>query len=353
MTADTEHLLHTLRAQGRFCGASGSTMYDELFELVASDVEGGGIFAAILSGHEDVPSREAVPLRLLGGLHRLVLDGRAAALRRWYPSIGGTWDGRGAWPEIKLVAADHAESLRAALGQPPQTNEVGRSAALIGALLRVNHESDFPIRLFEIGSSAGLNLRADHYHYRYGGGQWGPVDSPVVIDDAWQGRLPPTGSVRIAERRGYDIAPLDVTGVTGADGEMTALSYVWPDQAARLDRLRGAIAVARKVPAQLVRQSAAAAVAGLTLADGALTVLWHSITWQYLSEEQRVAVRSRVDALGERADASSPFAHLTMEPARDGPGSPLKFLVRARCWPGGQHTVLGECHPHGPPVNWQ
>ena len=61
-----EHLLHTLRSQGRFCGASGSTMYDELFELVARDVEAGGVFAAILSGHEDDPSREAVPLRLLG-----------------------------------------------------------------------------------------------------------------------------------------------------------------------------------------------------------------------------------------------------------------------------------------------
>lgn len=325
-------------------------MYDELFELVATDVETGGIFAAILSGHEDDPAREAVPLRLLGGLHRLVLDGRAAALRRWYPSTGGTWHAADAWPQITVAATDHAESLRAALHQPPQTNEVGRSAALIGALLRVNHETQLPIRLFEFGSSAGLNLRADRYHYRYHGGQWGPKDSPVIIDEAWHGRLPPTGSVHIVERRGFDIAPLDVTGV---DGEMTALSYVWPDQAARLRRLRGAIAVARKVPAHLVQQTAADAVAGLTLADGALTVLWHSITWQYLSQEQRAGVRAGVDSLAAHADTASPFAHLTMEPARDGPGGPLKFLVRARCWPGGELAVLGECHAHGPPVNWQ
>ncbi|HEV7580075.1 MAG TPA: DUF2332 family protein [Mycobacterium sp.] len=353
MNATNEHLLHTLRSQGRFCGASGSTMYDELFELVACDVEAGGVFAAILSGHEDDPSREAVPLRLLGGLHRLVLDGRAPALRRWYPSTGGTWDAGSAWPEIKIVAADHADALRAALGQPPQTNEVGRSAALIGALLHVNRETAFPIRLFEVGSSAGLNLRADQYHYRYGGGHWGPIDSPVIIDDAWHGRLPPSASVQIVERQGYDIAPIDVTGVTGADGEMTALSYVWPDQAARLQRLRGAIAVARKMPAQLVRRTAADAVAGLTLADGSLTVLWHSITWQYLSQDERAAVRDGVNALGAQADARSPFAHLTMEPARSGPGSALKFLVRARRWPGGHPVVLGECHPHGPPVNWQ
>jgi hypothetical protein len=345
----SEHLLHTLRSQGRFCGASGSPMYDELFGLVAADVEAGGVFASILSGHEDDPSREAVPLRLLGGLHRLVLDGRASALRRWYPSTGGTWDAESAWPEIMRTARDHTDTLRAALDQPPQTNEVGRSAALIGGLLRLNRGFDWPVRLFEIGSSAGLNLRADHYRYHYDGGQWGPVDSPVTIDDAWHGQLPPEDAVRIVERHGYDIAPIDVADT---DGEMTALSYVWPDQAARLNRLRGAIAVARQVPAQLYRQRAGDAVAGLTLAGGALTVLWHSITWQYLSADEQAAIRDNVDALGAQADASSPFAHLTLEPARDGPGTPIKFLVRARRWPGGELEILGECHPHGAPVNW-
>jgi hypothetical protein len=280
----------------------------------------------------------------------LVLDGRAPALRPWYPSTGGNWDAETAWPEILLTAANHTEALRAALGQPPQTNEVGRSAALIGGLLRINRGFGFPVRLFEIGSSAGLNLRADHYRYHYAGGRWGPVDSPVTIYDAWHGQLPPKGAVRIVERHGYDIAPIDVTGT---DGEMTALSYVWPDQSARLDRLRGAIAVARNVPARLVRQTAADAVAGLTLADGALTVLWHSITWQYLSDEEREAIRDSVDALAEQADGSSPFAHLTLEPARDGPGMPIRFLVRARSWPGGELRLLGECHPHGPPVSWQ
>ena len=344
-----EHLVHTLRSQGLFCAASGSAMYGELFELVASDVEAGGVFAAILSGHEEDPSRDAVPLRLLGGLHRLVLDGRAAHLRRWYPSTGGTWDAGAAWPEILGIASGHSDALRSALDQPPQTNEVGRSAALIGGLLRINHEFDFPIRLFEIGTSAGLNLRADHYHYRFGEFQWGPADSPVTIDDAWHGVLPPGGGTRVVERHGYDIAPIDVTGT---DGEMAVVSYVWPDQEARLKRLRGAIEVARGVPARLERKTAADAVAGLTLTDGALTVLWHSITWQYLSAEQRAAVSAYVDALGESASLRSPFAHLTMEPARDGPGTPIKFLVRARRWPGGDLEVLGECHPHGPPVNW-
>ncbi|OBH54884.1 hypothetical protein A5682_01750 [Mycobacterium mantenii] len=345
----TEHLVHTLRSQGRFCDSSGSRMYGELCELVAGDVEAGGVFATVLSGREDAPSGDAVPLRLLGGLHRLVLDGRAARLRRFYPSTGGAWDAGSAWPEILDTVAGHVDVLRAALGRPPQTNEVGRSAALIGGLLHINSEFGLPIRLFEIGSSAGLNLRADHYRYHFAGGHWGPADAAVTIDDAWRGALPPRRELRIVVRHGYDIAPIDV-GHT--DGEMTVLSYVWPDQGARLARLRGAIEVARRVPAGLERRSAADAVAGLTLTDGALTVLWHSITWQYLSADERGAVLAHVDTLAGRADARSPFAHLTMEPARDGPGAPIKFVVRARCWPHGDPQVLGECHPHGPPVDW-
>ncbi len=107
------------------------------------------------------------------------------------------------------------------------------------------------------------------------------------------------------------------------------LSYVWPDQAARLARLRGAIEVARRVPATLERRTAADAVGRLSLAEGALTVLWHSITWQYLSAGERAAVCAGVDALGARAGASAPLVHLN--------GGP---------------RVLAQCHPHGPPVDW-
>lgn len=212
---------------------------------------------------------------------------------------------------------------------------MGRSAALIGGLLHLK-QSGLPIRLFEIGSSAGLNLRADHYLYRFAGSQWGPPDSPVAIDDAWRGALPPGRDVRIAERCGYDIAPIDV-GDT--DGELTVLSYVWPDQAARLARLRGAIEVARRVPARLERRTAAGAVAGLRVADGALTVLWHSITWQYLSADERDAVRAHVDALAARAarahrSPTSRWSRRAMGPApRSG----------SRCAPAAGRTANRAC----------
>jgi hypothetical protein len=343
-------LLRALQLQAQLCTGLGSPMYGEMLDRVAADVEAGGVFAAILSEHQDDAGRLAVPLRLLGGLHRLALDGRAVALRRWYPSTGGRWDVREAWPDIARAAGEHADYLRATLDQPPQTNEVGRSAALIGGLLVLAHRFDLPIRLFEIGCSAGLNLRADQYRYSYPGGQWGPADSPVIIDDAWRGQLPPAAHLRIAQRQGYDIAPLDATS---RDGELTLLSYVWPDQPERLERLRGAIAIARRVPAPLRRDNAVDAVAALSVTTDALTVLWHSIMWQYLSADDQAAVLAGVDALGAQARTDAPFAHLMLEPARRTPDSPVEFAVRARCWPSGDDTLLGTCSPHGPPVNWE
>ena len=325
-------------------------MYGDLLTLVADDIEAAGVFATILAGHEDASGRMALALRLLGGLHRLALDGRAAALHQWYPSTGGRWNAEAAWPEIVLAATEHAGYLREALEQPPQTNEVGRSAALIGGLLLLNRRFDAPIRLCEIGCSAGLNLRADHYRYRRPDGEWGPPDSPVVVDDAWRGPLPPSAQLQIIERQGFDIAPLDATS---AEGELTLLSYVWPDQQARLDRLRGAIDIARRIPAELHRRNAIDAVSDLDVASGTLTVLWHSIMWQYLSVSEQQTVAAEVDELAARATPDAPFAHLTLEPHRRTADAAVEFAVRARSWPAGEDRVLGVCSPHGPPVVWE
>ena len=104
-----EPLVRHLRMQGQVCVSLGSPMYGDMLDRVAADVEAGGVFAAILSGHEDDPDRLALPLRLLGGLHRLALDGHAPALRRWYPSTGGHWDAKRRGPTSPLTAADYTD----------------------------------------------------------------------------------------------------------------------------------------------------------------------------------------------------------------------------------------------------
>jgi hypothetical protein len=116
-----------------------------------------------------------VHVRLLAAIHRLVLTG---ALRSWLSSIrtlGGSADPSGAWLVFEPVLAQHVEELREALHVPPQTNEVGRSAALLVGLFHAVRRTELSnVRLLEPGSSAGLNLLVDGFYFAAGAPETGP-----------------------------------------------------------------------------------------------------------------------------------------------------------------------------------
>jgi hypothetical protein len=345
-------LAAAFRTQAEACRALGSPMYAELLAALADDAAADGPTARVLRGHEDDPGPSGLALRLAGGIHRLVLAGSAPELSAYYPSVGGTWSSDGVGAVLDLLDR-RADDLRPLLDQAPQTNEVGRAAALLGGLLRLLDRWPLPVRLFEIGASGGLNLRADLFRYTDdAGGGWGESDSPVVLEDAWHGeRLPTHGPVRVVERGGADVSPVDAAT---EEGRLTLTCYVWPDMTARHARLAGALALARRTPVTVLRADAASYVGGLTLADGALTVLWHSVMWQYMPRDQQDQVLARLRALGESATAERPLVRLFAEPLRRTPRDRHRFWVCAETWPGdGERRFLGLMAPHGVPVTWE
>jgi hypothetical protein len=101
------------------------------------------------------------------------------------------------------------------------------------------------------------------------------------------------------------------------------------------------------------RQDARSFVDTLVLADGATTVLWHSVMWQYLPAADQVSVGTRLDELGAQAGDRRRLVHLRAEPARRPAGGDHEFLVRLRSWPEGEERVLGTMAPHGTPVTWE
>ena len=338
-----------LRQQGDACGRLGSPLYAGLLEHVARDLLAGGPAADVLAGHLLDRGPSALALRMLGGVHALVLSGQAGELAEFYPSAGGHRDpGPGAdraWPALRSVLSGQREQVRAWLAGPPQTNEVGRGAALIGGLRYLAARAALPVRLVEIGASAGLNLRADRFCVAGDSGSYGDPASPVVLRGGWQGESPPAAHVEVISRTGGDTHPIDP--VT-ADGALTLTAYVWPDQRDRLDRLRGALELAASLPADLRQELASATLARMSLAEGSWTVLWHSVMRQYLDPDQRSALASRVSELGAAATRDSRFAYLSLEPRR-GTG----FLVTLTAFPGdGEEQILGTAQPHGVPVTW-
>jgi hypothetical protein len=195
-----------------------------------------------------------------------------------------------------------------------------------------------PLRLIEVGASAGLNLLFDRYRYELGDGRWGPAGSPLVIRShlVGDGRPPLDAPLEIASRAGCDPRPVD-PGTE--EGRLTLTSYVWPDQLERLQRLRAALEVARDVNAPVERAGAADWIEA-QLAEpvpGAATVVFHSIVMQYLPDEERERF--------ERAVRTDDVAWLRMEPADEAADVRLRL--------GGEDRLIARAGYHGDFIEWR
>ncbi|WP_159589387.1 DUF2332 domain-containing protein [Chelativorans xinjiangense] len=292
------------------------------------------------------PRSDAVALRLAGALHALVLSGADPALAAAYPPNQVTDE---ALREALTAAiARHDARLVQGLDSPPQTNEIARAAMLLPGFLAIGREAGMPLAIREIGSSAGLNLLFDRFHYRYGEACWGDEASPVKLTAEARGKAPPLGGfLDIASRKGSDVVPVDVAD---AEERLRLKSYVWPDQTARLERLEAALALARETPFSIEKADAADFIAAELAArgDDAVFVLFHSIMWQYLPYEKRRHIETLLDEAGN-APGSTPLAWLRMEPVSGDTGF---ARLRLTLWPVGETRDLARCDFHGRWIEW-
>jgi hypothetical protein len=326
-----ETLAGRLMWQAKGCEVLGSPFYARLLESATADLEGGGPVRDVLSGFEVEDRGSAIALRLLAPVHRKVLAGEVPQLDRHYPSTGGDGDAIAAWPWFREFLERNVAWMRTELGRPCQTNEVGRSAALLGGFLEVSHRTRKPLRILELGASAGLNLRWDRYYYQSADGAWGEDSSPVHFTHSFEVPPPLNRSSEVVERKGCDLNPIDPTSEEGA---LMLRSFIWADQLARLTQLDGAIEVAAQVPVQVERIGAADFLERelATRRDDVATVVYHSVFMQYVSEPERERIAAAIAGAG--------VFYLRMEPAY-----PL-FEIRLN------EELLGTCWAHGTGVRW-
>ena len=344
---------HTLAQRFRTHFGDRTHLYGYLSRGMADDLEAGGPVSEVVSGYEQAPPGSVIQLRLLAGVFRLVLTGRAPELRPYYPCLGGLESPETAWAATRQVVADHVDELHAALAVAPQTNEVGRSVALLVGLFDLATATGIGrVRLLELGASAGLNQLLGHFHVAGEGWTWGPADSPVQLSAAVQGPVLPVG-LEIVAARGCDLDPVDATT---AEGRLRLTSFVWPFDLHRHQRLAGALQLA-SAHAPVVDRASAATWLGAELAarpgagpdDDALTVVWHSVTQLYWPASEIEAVRTTLSAYGQQHRV----AEVGMEyPPGGGPADQPD--VRTVLWPGDgsppRERRLGTAHDHGIPV---
>jgi hypothetical protein len=336
-----------LHDQASYCAAMGSPLYARLLERAADDARAGGPVFELLEPF-DAPNlrADALALRLMAAVHRLVLTGQAPRLAAHYPTASGSAGIDGAWEPFRALLADERERLRELVAVPCQTNEVGRCAALAFGFLELAAVHAKPLRLLEVGASAGLNLRFDRFRYGGGGASWGPAASPVDLTGLWleaPPRLPEL--LTVVERQGCDPRPIDPTD---PQGRLQLEASLWADQVARLTRLRAAFEVAAREPATVERASVDAWLPRVLErpARGVTSVVFHAIVYEYFADAVRVAFHAALDRAGASATTEAPLAWLRFEstPATRG------YSVTLTSWPDGTERVVATAGAHGTDV---
>jgi hypothetical protein len=328
--ADTDRASMTdaVAWQRDYVKGAGSPVAATILEAVHEDLITDGQLVELLPS--EVRFGDLVGLRIMAAVHRLAITRVAPLVALHLPTLGGTpptaADERTFADAVVAALLSNPGVLQSSIAQTPQTNEVGRSALLRCALSQLGTKN--PVRLREIGCSAGLNLRADHL---------------PGVPEIEAGPLPV-----IADRLGCDLSPVDPTTT---EGRVHLTSYVWVDDLPRYERLRTALEVAALVPARVIQQDAAALVESMDLADGTTTVLWHSAMWPYLVDEQRRRVLDGIARLGSEATSNRSFAHVSWEWMSEPVDPRSSFELVVRRWRGepsdGRPYVLARGGGHG------
>lgn len=335
--------------QAEACAELGSPFTARLCTLAGRRLDGATeVGRTILEWQGDASGKgDAVPLRLAGGLHALVIAGRSRGLAAVYPPHDAEVSDEVLWRATESALRDHSDHLLAWLRSAPQTNEVRRSAVLLPGFLTIARLTGLPITLSEIGASAGLNLRWDRYRYRLGTVTWGDPSSPVALAPDWTGESVEAGNIEVIDRAGCDLNPLDPAS---AEDRIRSLSYIWADQTDRLERTRAAFEIATGIPAS-VEKADAVEWLDRRLAKrraGAVHVLFHTIVWQYLPMDARKAGEALIAEAGRSAGSDRPLAWLRLEHDGRAPGAALTLTL----WPDGEERQIARADFHGRWIDW-
>lgn len=327
------------RDQAKACSSLGSPFMGRLMGLFADRLVPGTPVSDHLFNWPGDPAihKDNAPLRLAGVLHALKLQGHA--LGEVYPP--NLASDEALWHSVQQAIETHQDLVMEWLATPPQTNEIRRAVALLPALAMIAARYHLPVELLELGTSGGLNLRADQFYLAMPDGGIGPKNSKVQLCPEWRGILPKDRHLpRILRRAGVDLAPLDPSN---PDDQLRLLSYLWADQPNRLLQTRAAIDIAATQPVEMATDDAGTWLARQLAcpADGVLRVVFHTVAWQYFPHS---TVQNANDAL---AAHHGPLIHFAME-ADGGTGAALTLTT----YPAAIVEPLGRIDFHGRWIDW-
>jgi hypothetical protein len=303
----------------RFAGGdtwfASSPLYQVLARAVVDDDELLDLAAQVRPGPQPANM-------LMAATHLMVLTHPQHPFARFFPSVCGdrAEPPAGAGAEFAGFCAEHraaiAEILRTRL---VQTNEPGRGVSVRLAMHEVARRVDGPVTFLEIGPSAGIQLRFDHWALEVAGRRFGPSDAPLTLRPEWRSERPPPDLddlPPIRERLGVDLNPVDASDPAQ---RLWLQALVWPEHRDRMAQLAAALDAVAACPPTILPGDAIELLPRLDLArlpDDIPVVVFHAMVRVHVSAERRPDFDAAIRSLGRRRR----LLHVSLEvPPRDSP----------------------------------
>jgi len=225
----------------------------------------------------EIPASQPKPNLFFASMQYLVSK-TVSPLRSYYPSLTDVpLPVKQSFEPFKEFALHHKDQLIELFHTKlVQTNEVRRAAYLYPLFLRISEETQKPLALIEIGTSAGLLLCLDAYNYEYGNGiKITNAEDSILIASNNKGEKLPSyiySKLQINNRIGIDLNIVDLKNEEDYDW---MLALIWPEHSKRRQQFKEASQIASGIKKELY--------------EGDLTELLPTII-QSLSTETQVVV---------------------------------------------------------------
>lgn len=227
-------------------GSSG--LYEFLSYKIAEDEELLGLASEARGG-------QPVPNLFLGTIHYLLLSGKEHDLKEFYPSlVENPRNSQDSFQSFKDFCRLHSQEIEKIVkAKLVQTNEVRRCAYLYPVFAWIFQQTEKPLALIEIGTSAGLQLLWDKYSYTYGTGETfgNPASNVHLSSEIKGGHVPilPPEMPPVASRTGVD---LHINDLNNGEDFLWLKSLIWPEHRERRTLFEQAAQCVKDNPISLI-----------------------------------------------------------------------------------------------------